>query len=212
VTVFFQATPGQIALIETVVTPASTASTEALQLTGVVDIGTDGVLSIMGVWSPTLADGAEVIVSIFAPDALYRLRATSHRGRSGRLDISPIHDMERVQRRRWPRQQMQLDVMLAPLGGRDPEVSIAGRTLDLGLGGLRVETKQRLPPSADVAVRLTLPDGASLVTRTTVVYADVTDSTCEYGLAFDELDDADAARLNALVDLQGAPPSFSRPR
>jgi hypothetical protein len=65
-----------------------------------------------------------------------------------------------------------------------------------------VETIRRLPPGADLTVMLTLPDGGRLVARTAVVSADVSDDGCEYRLAFDSLDDIDAARLMALVGTQ----------
>ena len=208
-TTLFHPTAGQVALIE-VVGSWSAPATEDDPLTGVVDTGADGILTIMGVSSPRLADGAEVIVSIFAADALYRIRATSHWARSGRLVIDPIADVERIQRRRWPRQAVHLDVVLAPLIGHDDAVTgIAGRTLDLGIGGLRVETDRRLPGGSLLSMTLTLPDGGTLVALTTIVYADVSEERCEYGLAFDELSDVDAARLAALIGLQRAPTTAS---
>jgi hypothetical protein len=165
----------------------------------VQDAGTK-VLTIMGLSSHDLADDSEVVVSIFAPEALYRIEALAHWGDSGRLFIEPINGVERIQRRRWPRHAVHVNVTIASLDQADDNIGgVAGRTIDLGMGGLRVETIRRLSPGADLTVMFTLPDGASVVARTTVISADVSDSGCEYGLAFSELEDADATHLMALV-------------
>jgi PilZ domain len=212
-TVLFHPISGQVALIEpqdipvTVSARGGTGSGDGSRggsMTGVVAVAGDDTLEIIGVsWSELtdLADGAEVIVSIFAPEALFRLHAAARWGLSGRLSIHPIHDVERIQRRRWPRHPLRFEVMLTPHDGADIDLaSVAGRTLDLGIGGLRVETIDRLPPGADATVNLTLPDGLPLVARTTVVCADFTDDGCEYRLVFDHLEQFDARRLTALVD------------
>jgi hypothetical protein len=203
-TVLFHPTSGQVALIEPQDMPdAIRADSDGGSMTGVVAIATDDTLEIIGVsWSELteLVDGAEVIVSIFAPEALFRLHATARWGVSGRLSITPIHDVERIQRRRWPRHPLRFEVMLTPHDGVNDLPRVAGRTLDLGVGGLRVETIDRLPAGADATVSLTLPDGLPLVARTTVVCADFSDDGCEYRLVFDQLREADARRLTALVD------------
>jgi hypothetical protein len=59
---------------------------------------------------------------------------------------------------------------------------------------------------------LTLPDGGRLVARATVVSAHVSDDSCEYRLAFDGLDDIDAARLMALVGTDIADPAPAEAR
>jgi hypothetical protein len=195
----FNPTPGQVALVERQ-DRGHPLPAPAHPLTGVVGTGSDELLTLIGLSSPDLADGTEVVVSIFAPEALYRIRATAYWGLSGRLAIDPIHHVERVQRRRWPRHMINLDATLVPLDGPDYGVTgIHGHTLDLGMGGLRVETSRRLPRGADMTVILTLPDGARLLARTTVVAADIREGVFEYRLAFDQLDDDDAAHLTALV-------------
>jgi hypothetical protein len=195
----FRATAGQVALIEPQ-EGGHPLPKPATPLTGVVGPGTDGELTIMGVSSSDLDNGTEVVVSIFAPEALYRIRAGSRWIGADRLAINPIHDIERIQRRRWPRHAMQLDVTLVPLDGPDRQnTGVPGHTIDMGMGGLRVETSKRLPPGADLTVMLTLPDGIRLVARTTVVAADIRDGAFEYRLAFAQLDDIDAAHLTALV-------------
>jgi PilZ domain len=201
----FHPSAGQIALIEPEEFGCA-GPDRAIPLTGIVDVGTSEVLTLIGVSSPDLADGSEVIVSIFAPEALYRIRAAAHWGPSGRLAIDPIHDLERIERRSWPRHALRINVTLAALDGPDVDlVGVAGRTLDLGVAGLRVETIGCLPAGADVTVMLTLPDGGRLVARTTVVSAEVSDSGCEYRLAFDCLNDVDTGRLMALVGPEAGP-------
>lgn len=193
----FHPTAGQVALIERE-RPGDDAPAP---MTGVVDSGSDEVLTIVGVEPGNLPEGAQVLVSIFARDALYRIRATAHWASSGRLAMDPIHDVERIQRRRWPRHAIHLDVTLASLDGPDPSLGgVPGRTLDIGMGGLRVVTTHHLPPGADVTVILPLPDGAPLVARTTVVAVDVRDDMVEYRLAFDQLDELDTTNLSALLD------------
>jgi hypothetical protein len=70
----FRATAGQVALIEPQ-EGGHPLPKPATPLTGVVGPGTDGELTIMGVSSSDLDNGTEVVVSIFAPEALYRIRA-----------------------------------------------------------------------------------------------------------------------------------------
>jgi hypothetical protein len=195
----FRATPGQVALIE----PQNGGDSRQIHLsplTGVVDNSDQEVLTLIGVSPSDLADGTDVVVSIFAPEALYRIRATAAWDRSGKLVVDPIQDVERIQRRRWPRHNIDLDVTLVPLDGPDDRRSaVNGRTIDMGMGGLRVRTDRRLPPGADMTVILEFPDGAEMVARTTVVAANVVDGSFQYRLAFNGLEDDDAAHLSVLV-------------
>jgi hypothetical protein len=164
-----------------------------------VDTESTHVLTLFGLSSPDPAEGTEVVVSVFAPEALYRIHAASHSVPSGRLAVGPIHDVERIKRGSWPRHPLHLDVTLAALDGPGDLTGVAGRTLDVGMAGLRVETMRRLPPGTDVTVMLSLPDGGSLVARTPVVSVHIGDGGCEYRLAFDRLDCTDATHLMALV-------------
>ena len=139
----FHPTAGQVALVE----PGLSEPGQAAPVTGVVAVDDDGTLHVIGVTWPEMAQDTEVIVSIFAADALYRLSATARWAGSGRLTIEPVHDVERIQRRRWPRHPLHLDVTLMPLDGPDPMASsVVGQTIDLSVGGLRVSTAGRLPP------------------------------------------------------------------
>jgi PilZ domain len=198
VTLVFHPMALQVALIEPEV-HGQVDHDAGHRLMGVV-ANSEGPLIILGVSASQLADGSEVMVSIFTPEGLYRMRATSHWDGTGRLMVDPIHATERVQRRNWPRHPLHLDVTLAPLDGDSGDVTgVTGQTLDLSVGGLRVATNRCLPPGADLTVMLTLPDGIRLVARTTVVYAYLKDDIFEYRLAFDQLDEIDLTRLTALV-------------
>jgi hypothetical protein len=166
-------------------------------VSGVVDNVDDDLVTI-GVAAADLIDGSEVMVSVFAPDALYRIRAQARWIGAERVALDPIHDVECIQRRRWPRHVLHLDVTLAPLipeGG-----TIAGRTLDIGIGGLRVETEAALGEATHVTVTLMLPDGVPLVARATVIATADHDGRFEHRLAFDQLDDLDVTNLAALLD------------
>jgi hypothetical protein len=197
----FQPTAGQIALVEPVAMGLDgPAGDYRHPITGVVQSASTEVLTIMGLSAHDLVDDAAVVVSIFAPDALYRIEALAHWGESGRMLIEPIHEVERIQRRRWPRHAVHVNVTLASLDESDDSIGgVAGRTIDLGMGGLRVETIRRLTPGVDLTVRFTLPDGGHVLARSTVVSANIGDDGCEYGLAFNELEDDDATHLMALV-------------
>jgi len=163
-------------------------------------------MTITGLSAQGLASDVEVVVSIFAPEALYRIQGFAHWLDPGRLVVDPIRDVERIQRRRWPRHALHVDVTLASLDGSDGAVGgVTGRTIDIGMGGLRVETVCPLTPGVDLTVMFTLPDRSCVVARTIVVSAKVNDSGCEYGLAFQQLDDADATHLMALVGAQAVP-------
>jgi hypothetical protein len=212
VSISFHPSDGQVALIE--LDDLGQHGTDRTgPLTGMVDGGSTEILTLLGVSSSDLVDGTEVVVSIFAPEALYRIRATAHWGPFGKLAIEPIYDVQRIERRNWPRHALHINVTLVALDGPGDDVTgVAGRTLDLGVAGLRVETIRRLPPGADLTVMLTLPDGGRLVARTTMVAAQVSDDSCEYRLAFDALDDIDAARLMALVGTEIAAPAQPKPR
>ncbi len=178
----------------------------AKPLTGLVDDASHDHLTIVGVSPADLVDGTEVMISVFSPEALYRIRAGVHWIDPRRLAIDPIHDIEQIQRRRWPRHELHLDVTLFPPPDETLPLpaqgahGVAGRTLDIGMGGLRIETSVLFPAGTSVSVTLMLPDGAPLVTRTTVVATHPRDGTFEHRLAFDQLDDLDTTNLVALLD------------
>lgn len=206
----FHPIAGEVALIERE-GPDRPGAHGPEPMAGVVDSGSDEVLTIVGVDPSGLPEGTHVLVSIFAREALYRIRGTAHWAGAERLALDPVFDVERIQRRRWPRHPIELDVTLASLDGPDPHVGgVPGRTVDIGMGGLRVETNHRLPPGEDLTVILTLPDGAPLVARTTVVAVHARDDVFEYRLAFDQLDELDTTNLIALLDPKNASAEIRR--
>src|SRR5439155_1881064 len=87
----FQPGPGQVALVE-----YAERSDECL--TGLV-LGEDGgYMAIdLGASGPLRAERDEVVVSVFAPDAMYRLRATARSGQpDGVIVLTPVHAVERI--------------------------------------------------------------------------------------------------------------------
>ena len=200
----FRPRAGQVVLLE-----YQGEDAQGTVLTGLVVKDDGGEVTIdLGASGPPPADGSEVVASVFAPEALYRLHATAHAGRAGLVALDPVHQVERVQRRSWPRRALHLAVTLVPLDGTGTEAdftAIAGRTVDVGVGGMRVETIRPLPGSVDPSVMMTLADGTSLFLQTRIVHADIGRDSCEYRLAFHDLADEDAAHLAALVEGRDPP-------
>lgn len=169
--------------------------------TGVVLVPTDERVTIdIGPGGVKLVDGAPVVVSVFSPEALYRLRGEL-RTKSGTVVLlDPLIDIERVQRRRSPRRALRVSVTLVSSDESDPDVSrVAGRSLDIGAGGLRVETIRPLPVAADPIAIVSVPQGAPLMLPTRVITARVDEEGCEYRLAFTQLRPSDAERLAVLM-------------
>jgi hypothetical protein len=196
------ATPAKAAPAPGDAAPGGVVGAAKRPLTGIVEGAGIDTMTITGLSAQGLASDVEVVVSIFAPEALYRIQGSAHWIDPGRLVVDPIRDVERIQRRRWPRHALHVDVTLASLDGYDGVGGVTGRTIDIGMGGLRVETVFPLTPGVDLTAMFTLPDRSCVVARTIVVSAKVSDSGCEYGLAFERLEDADATHLMALVGAQ----------
>jgi hypothetical protein len=194
--------PGQVALIEYAEDPPG--DTVAC-LTGLVLSDNNGHVTVdLGASGP-LADGvAEIVVSFFSPEALYRVRATARTADPPAvIELDRVIDVERVQRRVFPRIPMRAPVVLSSFD--EPSVgfpSVKGYTIDLGPGGLRVETSLPFPSGADPTVDIHLADGRQIVARTRIVMADQEDNHCEYRLAFVDLSDEDAAIVTELVDAE----------
>jgi len=193
----YRPVPGQVVMVE----PVDEELAERC-LTGVVLPGAEGEVTIdLGASRNLIHDGADVVVSVFSSEAMYRLHAVVQPVSKGVVMLDPIIETERVQRRRSPRRALQLSVTLVSTTDEDPEVwRVSGRSLDVGAGGLRVETVRALPPGAEDPVAIvSLPTGAPLMVPTRVVMADESDEGCEYRLAFTQLRQGDADRLAALM-------------
>jgi hypothetical protein len=169
--------------------------------TGVVLPPTDDRVTIdVGTAAAKLVDGAEVVVSVFSADALYKLHGGVRGKSTSVLLIDPLVDVERVQRRRSARPAIRVSVTLVSTDASDPEVSrVAGRSLDIGAGGLRVETMRPLPDAAEPIAIVSVPQGAPLMLPTRVIAAQVDPEGCEYRLAFTQLRPTDAERLAVLM-------------
>ncbi len=195
----FRPSPGQVALIEPAEGDGGVMTGLVLEATGSelcrIDLGASG---------PLPSDAERVVISVFAPDALYRLHGVARpTGVAGVVTVESVHEAERVQRRTAPRLAVRLGAALAG-DGAEP---VAARTLDLGAGGLRVETLRPVPAD-EVDVTVTLPGGRVVRGRGRVLGVDVDGDSHEYRLAFTDLSPADAAAIEALV---GGPADVARP-
>lgn len=191
---------GQVALIE-----LSDGGTECL--TGVVIDGEDerAVVVDLGASPRPPSEPCEVVASFFAPDALYRMKATltAHNGQSAIIDLN-VHDIERVQRRLAPRARIALPVVMSNFDdpGNDETGafrSVVGETLDLGEGGCRVLVRQPFPTGGDPTVTLSLPDDGTVVALAAVLQAHTAPGGYEYRLVFLEMDEVDRLKLAELV-------------
>jgi hypothetical protein len=141
---------------------------------------------------------ATVAVSVFAPDALYRLAGpASLQGLD--VTVGPDPKVERIQRRKWPRRRMDLPATVCPVEDGQRLAGVPARTVDISVGGVCVETLRRLEGEGNPMVILNLPDGTSLVTLTTTVAVEDLGDGWRYRLAFTDLDHHDRGRLATLI-------------
>lgn len=170
------------------------------------DEATGSVTSVSGGALTVTCDGgyqngdrlSEVLISVFAPEALYRIRGRPVvKGRD--LIIEAGAGVERIQRRKWPRSRVDLAVTVCPVADGRRVEGVPGRTVDLSVGGLCVETLRPVEGEGDPMVILSLPDGTTIVSLTsTVAAADLGDGW-RYRLAFRDLDAHDFGRLAELI-------------
>ena len=145
---------------------------------------------------PAWGDGVleEALLSVFAPDALYQV--------SGPVTVEGLtvtsgdaSSVQRIQRRKWSRRRLDLAVTVCPTSDGRRVEGIPGRTVDLGLGGLCVETLREVEGEGDPMIILSLPDGTAIVAGTTTVAVEDLGDGWRYRLAFQGLDAHDAGRL-----------------
>jgi hypothetical protein len=180
---------GLIALVET-------GDAEA---TGTVTSVEDAVVSITCdevSWAGI--DVESIHVSVFGSDALYRMSGTTAiKG----LDvmIGPDLSIERIQRRKWPRHRLDMAVTVCPVADGRRVEGVPGRTVDIGLGGVCIETLRPVAGEGDPMVILSLPDGTTVVSLTSTVGVEDLGDGWRYRLAFRNLDAHDSGRLAELV-------------
>ena len=179
---------GQVALVECPAYPN-------VHRTGLVTSDVEGRMAI------DLDPTDEVLVSVFAPDALFRIRATAKTtGPDGVIVLDPVHDVERVQRRSGTRAPLSVGVTLSCVDGPSPAMeSVVGRTVDIGVGGVRVVTLRPLP-AGDPTVMLTLPSGAEIVAPTEVLAVEAGDGNYEYRLVLRDLAEEDELAVREFVE------------
>ena len=188
-------TSGQVALIEL-------GPDDASCLTGVV-LDSDGKLLLvdLGASARSFEHTYDVTVSVFDPDALYRIEATliPHEGAESVVDLK-VREVERIQRRVAKRAKRTLSVVLSNLDDPGAFASISGETLDISEGGCRVLVERRFPAGCDPTVTLHLPNGDTLVALAAVLEElHRPDGRCEYRLVFIEPEDGHREILADLV-------------
>jgi hypothetical protein len=172
---------------------------EGTEATGTVTDVAGGVLTLscdQECWPP--GESHQVSVSVFAPDALYRITG---KATANGLEVvcAAGMEVERIQRRRWPRKRLALAVTLCAVDNGVRLSGVPGRTVDLSVGGLCVETIRQLDGSDDPTVILDLPDGTAIVASVQIVAGDDLGDGWRYRLAFQGLDRSDADRLAELT-------------
>jgi hypothetical protein len=186
---WFALLAGQTALVEG----------DGLEVTGTVKQAAVGATLIEcdeSCWAD--GDAHKVNVSVFASDALYRLSGSATAASTTvRMDSSVT--IERIQRRRWPRRRLDLKATLCSDAGAQME-GVPGRTVDLSVGGVCVETLRPWYGGDDASLILRLPDGTSLVSAAETVAVEELDDGWRYRLAFRDLADEDADRLARITD------------
>lgn len=167
------------------------------EATGVVAGAEGGRLTVT--CDTELGEGAaEVTLSVFAPDALYRWSGAAEL--SGRDVITgPAMSFERIQRRKWPRRRLDLPVTLCPVADGRRVEGVPGRTVDISVGGLCVETLRPVDAEHEPMVILGLPDGTTIVAGAVTVAVEDLGDGWRYRLAFRDLDAHDAGRLVGLT-------------
>jgi hypothetical protein len=185
--------------IVTLVGAPALVETGRVESTGVVS-GLSSTILVVSCdeveWAAANPD--DVLVSVFAKDALYRFRGRCELG-EGEVAVPDDVFVERVQRRTWPRRRLDVAATLCPLDDARRVAGVPGRTVDLGVGGMCVETLRPLDVDRDPTVILTLPDGHSIVVRTTTVAVEDLGDGWRYRLAFGHLEPRDASLILDLL-------------
>ncbi len=143
-------------------------------------------------------DSRQVSISVFAPDALYRMTGSAACEQKG-LRCSDDILIERVQRRRWPRRRMDLPVTLCPVDSASSIEGVAGRTIDISVGGACIETLRPVEGEGNPMVILRLPDGSTVVCGAATIAVEEMDDGWRYRVAFTDLTSSDASRLESLT-------------
>jgi len=192
--VTYRPLPGQVALLER-------PGADTNDVTGLVGVADDDHFEIdLGLGNVVALEPEEVVVSVCAPEALYRLSAKATPGRSdGIVVLSNVHELERIQRRTAVRVPIRLGVSLACLD--DPTAglrAVTGYTIDIGVGGVQVQTLRPLP-DCDPTVMLTLPDGTRVAALALVLQTTPYGDGIRSRLAFQDLPPDCMTALSALV-------------
>lgn len=181
---------GQTALVEG----------DGIELAGTVEI-TDGptITVVCDQESGFAGDARMVTVSVFSPDAYFRLAGPAVSD-DKRLHCGSEMTVERIERRRWPRARLDLPVTLCPLHGTDID-SVPGRTIDISVGGACVETLSPVErvDKGEMKVVIRMTEGSDIECRCTTIAVEEMGDGWRYRLSFRDLDGGGAARLEKLT-------------
>jgi hypothetical protein len=172
---------------------------ESLEATGTIESVEGATVNIScDQESWPVGERLHVTVSVFSSDALYRITGEAV------SDEKVLHCgenmlIQRIQRRKWPRRRMDLPVTLCPVDDASSLHGVAGRTVDISVGGACVETLRRVEGEGDPMVILRLPDGGTIICAAATVAVEDLGDGWRYRLAFRDLDSADASRLQSLT-------------
>jgi hypothetical protein len=100
-------------------------------------------------------------------------------------------------RRRWPRARVCLPVHVVDTEGTFSVLN--GRTVDIGVGGLRALIDGPLSGAVEATVRIDLSDDHALVCEALIAGGGATEDGWEYRLAFRNLDPDDVLVLENVV-------------
>jgi len=189
----FEPVPGQVALIES---PGGAHQ----PVTGIVVRARPLTIDAAGASGVGSSDGAVVEVVLCGGGARWRVGGTAAVGPDGLLTVDPVTRVELVERRAGPRRLAWIGLTILPLENeRADPAPWPAHTVDIGAGGIRLETSHRLAPGERATVIVPLPGGSPVMCAGRVVATDaVRDGWC-HRLAFSELRSVDADRLAAFV-------------
>ena len=182
---------GQTALVEG----------DGIELAGTVEVTEGPAITVLCDQECGFAgDARTVTVSVFCPDAYFRLAGTAVADDDKRLRCGQEMTVERIERRRWPRARLDLPVTLCPLHGTEID-SVPGRTVDISVGGACVETLSPVEHAerGDVKVVIRMAEGADIECSCATIAIEEMEDGWRYRLSFRDLGDDGAARLEKLT-------------
>ncbi len=114
-------------------------------------------------------------------------------------DPRPTASAVASERRAQPRRAIKLLSSMTAFDGPGAVVTTLGHTVDLSLGGCRVETEEPFPLGSQPTVSLRLDDGTTVLARAAILERRREGFGFHYRLMFTDLDADDRDRVADLV-------------